>query len=202
MPMPSTHPRTKTPRTARAALMTSAAVLAAALPTLLALEKPQDREADPVISKLGIDDHRFLSATDLEPGADRRWTFPRHEASRLVRGDAFTFTVPGGRAVEMAFVERHWPGNGAIAFHFADAAQGHSATIVLRRGIVRGTVHVNTGGAIESWTLATGPLGDEYIEAPPQLPCERVLVPGRDGPVAGDGDGRAIDAQTMGALNT
>ena len=197
MPMPSTHPRTKTPRTARAALMTSAAVLAAALPTLLALEKPQDREADPVISKLGIDDHRFLSATDLEPGADRRWTFPRHEASRLVRGDAFTFTVPGGRAVEMAFVERHWPGNGAIAFHFADAAQGHSATIVLRRGAVRGTVHVNTGGAIESWTLATGPLGDEYTEAPPQLPCERVLVPGRDGPVAGDGDDRAIDAQTM-----
>jgi hypothetical protein len=199
MPTPSTNARTTTLLEARAALAIGTAVLAAALPTLLALDRPQDRAADPVIAKLGVDDHRFLSETELEQGADRRWTFPRHDAAGLEPGDAFVFTIPGGRAAEMALVERNWPGAGALAFQFANVAEGHSATIVLRKGVVRGTVHVNTGGAIESWILETGPFGEEYTEAPPQLPCERVLVPGVDGPFAGEGDGRSIDAQTMDA---
>ena len=106
--MPSTTrlPARNAALTTFAAALTCACVIAS-LATSLALRKAQDDGlVDPALAKLGMTDDRALSPTDLLPGADLRWEFPRLIAAQLEIGESFTFVLPGNRLVDIPLVDR------------------------------------------------------------------------------------------------
>ena len=141
---------------------------------------------------------RFTTPQDLEPGADRRWTFPRTRVGRLAIGDSLTFALPGGRSVELTLRDRSYASDSSIGFVFANPERGCSAEVVLADGAVRGTLRVLNGGATEHWALSTDPLTGEdmFREVPLAGECAGTLTApneSSDGGVAGDcndGSGR------------
>ncbi len=146
------------------------------LPAALGFDAFASRsDAQQRINKLGLIDDGQLAATDLEVGADMRWTFPRLKAAQLKVGESLLFNVPGARAVEIPLVSRSTITAGSLAMTFADHVTGNSAEIVIHKSIVRGTVRFvvaeNAGVAarVESWTLASSKDGERYtISAAPQ----------------------------------
>ena len=164
----------------------------------------QRSDAQQRINKLGLIDDGQLAATDLEVGADLRWTFPRLKAAQLKVGDSLLFNLPGARAIEIPLVSRSAITAGSLAMTFADHDSGNSAEIVIHKSLVRGTVRVvvndASGAAVrfESWTLATSKDGEQYsISATPQecSGCEQLSQPG---PVDGDGDGDGAEGGVAG----
>ena len=140
--MPSTTrlPARNAALTTFAAALTCACVIAS-LATSLALRKAQDDGlVDPALAKLGMTDDRALSPTDLLPGADLRWEFPRLIAAQLEIGESFTFVLPGNRLVDIPLVDRSLIGPNAVGFIFADLDNNATAEITVHAGRVSGVV--------------------------------------------------------------
>ena len=171
--MPSTTrlPARNAALTTFAAALTCACVIAS-LATSLALRKAQDDGlVDPALAKLGMTDDRALSPTDLLPGADLRWEFPRLIAAQLEIGESFTFVLPGNRLVDIPLVDRSLIGPNAVSFIFADLDNNATAEITVHAGRVSGVVRAafkqRSKSIFESWDIRTatdqfGNSGDFY----------------------------------------
>lgn len=194
------------------ATLTAFAALAALMPTSVAFRSaaPQFEPIDNAsarIAKLGIDS-RFHADADTVGAADLRWEFPRFAAAQLEIGEPLVFALPGARAISLTLIDRGWIAGDAYGFSFSDALTGSSAEVVLRAGMVSGTIRANLGGGFEQWALASGTdvagiQGDYWTSingidldsqvAPIEPPAELL---GGDGGVAGEGcddNGSLID---------
>lgn len=188
--------------------LTTAFVATSAASSLAFRQAAPPASADPdakAIESLGIENARAYSPTDLEPGADRRWAFPRLRASQLALGESLVFVLPGARAIELPLVARSMITNQSLALSFVDASQGATASVVIHRGIVRAAIELSLATGHESWILETDPNapgGEErYREAPPSGGCggTRFVPQAEGGEAAGDG-GVADACPDTGAL--
>ena len=201
----------KTSTSATILLSLTAAALLVAMPAQFGSTPGPSggREAklDAELAALGLDQSTHYSETDALPGADLRWGFPTARAAQLAPGQLLPFVLPGGRSVSMPLAERTLVDERTVNFVFRDLAGGNAASITVRAGFVRGTVHATVDGRTTSWNLATGVdangIGGEYYEpiAPDAGAGEAAVLsagePEGDGGIAGGSDcqdnGQAID---------
>ncbi|MDI9402310.1 MAG: hypothetical protein QM516_00420 [Limnohabitans sp.] len=145
-----------------AVLLASASVALATLAPLqfgLGLRRESDvpQRLRAGLLNLPVDESVALSDVDRMVGGDHLWTFPALLAAQLQVGDTLLFALPGGFAVEMPLVSRGFAASDALGFNFADLDAGNTAEILVRDGLVTGTVRAVRNGVAESWRLDTDP---------------------------------------------